>query len=309
MLSHMPTSRMRLETICLGMVIVLIPLCLRAQAMGVLDPGPLKGRSLRATRVERLARLLVDPSLANPVRASAWAFSFNTLTENSEAKIQLNLAGVVVDDSSAFSLGLIGPVNKKEPVSELADLDGLVGNTRAELAWTRHIAAATHRKFYARVTGAAPRFEYRTVPGLNSAAMRKAAFSGAGGVAFITNLHVLRLGYRYEQTYKAPNSQSVCVPANFGVADAFTCTSLVVGAPTRSRKNIIEGEYRVVFAKYISASVGVSHNVHSNVTGFDVPIWMIPDASGSFGGGVRFGYRSDGHKRPTLSIFVGHFKL
>jgi len=36
---------------------------------------------------------------------------------------------------------------------------------------------------------------------------------------------------------------------------------------------------------------------------------MIPDASGSFGGGVRFWYRSDSRKHPTLSIFVGHFKL
>ena len=305
----MPASRMRLETICLGTAIALAPLCLRAQAMGVLDPGPMKARSLGAVRLERLARLLVDPSLTNPLRASAWALSFNTLTENSEAKIQLNLAGILVDDSSAFSLGVIGPVNKKGQVSELADLDGLVGTTRAELAWTRHIASATHRKFYARVAGAAPRFEYRTVPGLKSASARKAAFSGAAGIAFTTNVQVIRVGYRYEQTYNPASTQSVCVPANLGVTDALTCTSLVVGAPHLSRKNIVDGEYRVVFAKYISASVGISHNVDSGVTGFDVPIWMIPDASGSFGGGIRLGYRSDGHRHPTLSIFVGHFKL
>jgi hypothetical protein len=300
---------MGLETFCLGTVIAIAPLCLSAQAMGVLDPGPRKARSLEAVRVERLARLLVDPSLTNPLRASAWAVSFNTLTENSEAKVQLNLAGILVDDTSALSLGVIGPVNKKGQVSELADLDGLVGTTRVELAWTRHIAAATHRKFYARVAGAAPRFEYRAVPGLNSASVRKPVFSAAAGIAFTTNAQVIRLGYRHEHTYNPANSQSVCVPANLGVVGALICTSLVVGAPSRSRKNIVEGEYRAAFAKFISASVGVSHNVDSGVTGIDIPVWMIPDASGSFGGGVRFGYRSDSHKRPTLSIFVGHFKL
>ena len=305
----MPTSRMRLETFCLGTVIAVAPLCLRAQAMGVLDAGPMKARSLEAMRIERLARLLVDPSLTSPLRASAWAVSFNTLTENSEAKIQLNLAGILVDDTSALSLGVIGPVNKKGQVSELADLDGLVGMTRVELAWTRHIAAATHRKFYARVAGAAPSFEYRTVPGLNSTSVRKPVFSGAVGVAFTTNVQVIRLGYRHEETYNPANSQSVCVPANLGVAGALTCTSLVVGPPSHSRKNIVDGEYRAAFAKFISASVGVSYNVDRGVTGIDIPVWMIPDASGSFGGGVRFGYRSDSHKHPTLSIFVGHFKL
>ena len=305
----MPTSRMRLEKLCLGIAIVVSPIYLKAQAMGVLDPGPAKARSLQGARVERLARLLVDPALTNPLRASAWALSFNTLTENSEAKIQLNLAGILVDDTSALSLGFIGPVNKKGQVSELADLDGLVGTTRAELAWTRHIASATHRKFYARVAGAAPTFDYRTPSGLNAASTRKATFSGAAGVALTTNVRILRIGYRYERTFRPANSQSVCVPANLGVSGALTCSSLVIGAPTRWLNNIVDGEYRVVFAKYISASVGASLNLKTHTTGLDIPIWMIPDAGGSFGGGVRFGWVNNGHSHPTLSIFVGHFKL
>jgi hypothetical protein len=299
----------RFEATCLGIIIAATPGCLRAQAIGVLDPGPIKERSLRDARVERVARLLVDPSLSNPLRASAWALSFNARTENSEAKIQLNLAGIVVDDSSSLSLGLIGPVNKKEPVSELADLNGLTGTTRVEVAWTKSIAAATHRKFYARVSGAAPKLEYRTVPGLNSAAVRRAAYNASAGIAFTTSASVVRVGYRYEETYKNAAPHSVCIPADLGVANAFTCTSLVIGAPKRSTRNIIDGEYRVAFAKYISASVSISHSVNSGVTGIDVPIWMIPDASGSFGGGIRLGLRSDGHRHPTVSIFVGHFKL
>jgi len=71
----------------------------------------------------------------------------------------------------------------------------------------------------------------------------------------------------------------------------------------------VDGEYRAAFAKFISASFAISYNVDRGVTGIDIPVWMIPDASGSFGGGVRFGYRSDSRKHPTLSIFVGHFKL
>jgi len=144
---------------------------------------------------------------------------------------------------------------------------------------------------------------------LKSISARKPVYGGAAGVAFTTNVQVIRVGYRHEETYNPAAAQSVCVPANLGLAGAFTCTSLVIGPPSRSRKNLIDGEYRAAFAKFISASVAISYNIDHGVTGIDIPVWMIPDASGSFGGGVRFGYRSDSRKHPTLSIFVGHFKL
>ncbi len=265
-------------------------------------------------KVKRL-RLLVDPSEAGSVRSSAWAVALRALSDASEVKIQLNLSNRITGDSSALALAMIGPVNRKATITELADLDGLTGTTRVELAWTKNLAKEEGNMIYARATGSRPQFQYRISPGLNAAETRKSVFGGAAGIARkVENKFLLRAGYRYERSYKPQSEQSICTPVDVGVPNALRCVSIIIGEPREARKNLLDAEYRFIFGSYFSASAAVSYDIDNKITGFDLPIWMIPGVhtpgtKPAYGGGLRFGYRSDNRKHPTISVFVGGFKL
>ena len=266
-----------------------------AQATGVLNKSVARSRSLAAEEpTSQLARLLVDPSLSNPVRASAWSAALTASSTSSEAKIQINLADIMKsasDSLSSLALAIIAPLNKDDDFTELANLDGLVGTTRGEFAWTRGIADGDARqvKLFVTATGAAPRFEFRTAPGLVKSETRKPAYSVAGGVARIGQQTVLRLGYRYEDKYTAPDEQSICTPISVGIAGATACEHMVIGPPTQSRKNVVEGEFRWLTGKYFSTSLVARHDFSESVWGFDLPLWVIPDGEGNLGGGFRIG--------------------
>lgn len=282
----------------------------RAQETGVLDPGPSVARKGTAAEgIIQRARLVVDPALQNPVRASVWGMAIRAHSDDSEVKIQANLAEIFKLGNTALSLSLIEPVSKDGAITELADLDGLVGTTRGELAWTHDIAQqSTIAKYYARVTGSAPRFEYRTPAGLAKEETRKATVSGSAGVAFVEVDNVFRLGYRHENGFKAADERSICTPVNVGVPNAVECEAVALGPPASSTKNVIDFEYRRTLGNYTSFVLAVAHDVDNGVTGFDLPIWFIPDVHDKFGGGIRVGFRSDQKKSPTLSIFIGQFK-
>lgn len=272
----------------------------------------IQSNSSRSTNGRELLRLLVDPSLANPVRASAWSAALTATSGASEAKVQFNLTDVLNMKSlntSSFALAIIAPLTAGEKLTELANLDGLVGTTRAALSWAREIADdSSNLKVFMTMTGAAPRFEFRTAPSLSESTTRKPTYGINGGAAWINLTWVARAGYRHESNWTAPTEQSVCTPVDIGVPAALTCKALVIGGPTQARKNVVDAEYRRVLRKDFTVGLTVSRNLDNGITGFDLPIWMIPDGEGNLGGGFRLGYRTD-TKKPTLSVFVGQFKL
>jgi hypothetical protein len=303
-----------------------------AQRTGVLDPSIPRGQrkfgaeialaSLDSEGIDRFARLLLNLSDAGSAGSSTWKISVTSSNTGGEVGINVNLTDVVAsvpglkrfslvaDPLSAFRLSLLGPINARGPFTELADLNGLVGVARGELAYTHRLATVNFAtpSLSLDVSGALPTFTFAEAATLARDTLRHRLFSAGVGLVFKNGTNFARLGYRYQNLYKANPEKPVCTPASFGPPGTSTCESLSIGAPNHSTKHAGELEVRYSFKQYVTANAQVSHDFQNSMTGVDVPVLFIPDAKSGLGGGVRFGYRTDTH-RPTASIFVGVFKV
>lgn len=269
------------------------------------------GREMNDTMISQFAKLLVDPSLTSALRASSWGVSIGSTQSAGEVKIQANLADLISDSTTdALSLSLIGPLDSSNPATDLVDLDGLVGTTRAELAWTSDILNANwkHPSFSISATGAAPRFDYRPTATGTEQSTRKPTYAIEGGISTKSVRLAFGAGLRYEDLYKASDEQSICTPVD-AAGSAETCKNVVVGAPAHSKTTVAKAEVRWQFGKYTAASLNANYDIKNSVTGLALPIWVFPDIAGGFGGGIRFGYASDGDHHFSVAIFVGQFKL
>lgn len=266
-------------------------------------------------RQERFAALVADPSLSSTLRSSAWTMSFTAFQQGQEAKLQANVCDILADSAckkSAIDLTLIAPVKKGEDVTEAANLSGLAGAARLELGGTLWLAEIEDGLGWygpsVRVVVGRPSFDFRTPADLSQATVRRTIYSLAATLPFYkTDRTISSIGYRYDNAFKAASSQNVCVTAPFGPPGTQTCNDLVIGGPKQAQTRAAEFEYRRSF-RIAAAALTVTRDFANEVTGFDLPIWVVPNQSGGLGGGVRFGYRTD-TKRLTAALFVSEFKL
>jgi hypothetical protein len=257
---------------------------------------------------------MTDPLLNSSSRFSAWTATLASVGDNTEAKVQANLCdvpgvGKKCDEAKlGFDLAAAGPVSKASSFTELADLNGLVGSNRIEAGFRSNILdAGAASSFSLRGSFADPSFDYRVGPGLEKVSKRHPLYSGTAGVSIKTVKWFAGGAYRYENTYKAADAQSVCAPAGLGSSGTLICESLVLAAPSHTAKSVVSGEVRRAFASAAVVASNLSYDTTRRIWGVDVPVWIIPRDSVTFGSGVRLGYRSD-TRRATAAFFVSTFK-
>jgi len=258
--------------------------------------------------------LLVDPGIESALRTSSWTATLTREqgnSEASEARVQVNLCDWVLKCGAyAADLTLAGPIDKNEPVTELADLNGLRGTARFELGASYGNKNPSGLTAAARVIESRPSFDYRTLPGLTKQSEQhdgRAYAAAAGWKQPLTGAIVVLLGqYRHEDTYKAASSADVCQPAGFGPAGTLTCDTFVVGPPTHALKDVAGAELKAGVAGGAGTDLSVSWA--KATTGILARFYVVPDGSGGVGGGVGVGHRND---RPgwTFSLFAGVLKF
>jgi hypothetical protein len=295
-----------------------------AQKTGTLNPSPspnalvvtgsaipsLYGREMNDDQRREFAALVFDPSLSSGLRSSSWTATIDASQADKEGKIQANLCDVVPNcGGSALHLTISGPLTANSDFTELADLDGLRGSVRAELGGAYNLAnAAGAPSFTARLGLARHQFSYRDPATLAEASQDRTGTSFSLGAA-LKGVNVAgSFAYRRESSYRSADEQQVCVPATFGPAGTTTCSTVVVGGPAHSTKDVLEGEVRASWRATGAIRLHVAHDFSSSATGVDLPVYVIPDVSGNLAGGVRLGYRTD-TKRWSAAMFVGAFKL
>ena len=303
-----------------------------AQRTGILDPtrrvtrifAPTDLSALRSigspslldsAQKDRFARLLLNlPDLG--AGSSAWRISMRSGMgrDAGEASIHVNLSDILLpksDTLSAFMLGLAGPLtNQESGVNELADLNGLAGTTRAELAYIFHLATTRFLipSVSAHIDGAAPSFAFAETPTLVHDTVRHAAYRAGAGVLFKNTSALVRFGYDYENAYQASDDESLCSPLPGAPAGTLGCETIALGAPRHYSKHLGTIEVRYAWTRWFAARVQLNRDFTNNVNGYDLPIWFIPDVNSNLGGGIRFSYRTD-LKRGTLSVFTSLFKI
>ncbi|HYJ80053.1 MAG TPA: hypothetical protein VEW03_10650 [Longimicrobiaceae bacterium] len=261
---------------------------------------------------ESFAVLVSDPSLSRVSRTSAWTLNVVAFEEGEEARIQANLCDMglnVCAGESALSLLLAGPLDKDTHFSELADLNGFAGNTRLELSYANNLTDQTGAPgFSGRVSIGQRNFDFLDPATLAPSAEEHAVWGLEGGMGAKWPNRSILASYRYEDSYGAPDAQDICRPASFGPAGTQVCGEAVVGAPTNTTKHVLQLEAAQVFARSGAVRLTVAHDLESDVTAVNIPIYVIPDTKGALGGGLSLGYRSD-TGRITASFFVSVFKL
>lgn len=109
------------------------------------------------------------------------------------------------------------------------------------------------------------------------------------------NYQRFNAGFRFEERWEGKNAQSVCTPYTASPG-SLTCNSIAIGAPseTISRIFYVEKEFYYGAKDSKAASIRLSHNVKTDLTGFDMPIYLYQDKkSKALQGGVRIGWVSD----------------
>ncbi len=261
------------------------------------------------TEARRFAVLLFTPSLPSAARASSWSVQLVAFEEGKEAKFQANLCDVITRcKTSAVDLTIAGPVDSKTHFTDLADLDGLVGNARVEIGGTTKLADKNKEtNFTGRVTFSYPRFEFNSRSTLQDTAYNRSMVSIVAGLVHKGARSLVSASYRYESAYKPGAEINICTPAGFGPPGTTTCTSMVVSEPKYKNKNAAEVQLAYSW-EFAAVRLTVAHDFTNGTTGFDAPIHLIPNIEGHLSGGVRLGYHSD-QKRVKAGLFVNGFKL
>jgi hypothetical protein len=119
---------------------------------------------------------------------------------------------------------------------------------------------------------------------------------------------VFTLSFEYQYAFKANKTGAVCSASSSAF---FSCAAGVVGQPQRDDSYLTALEFRqgfstpfLPFIKSIAIAPQLTYDAHDNVGAIDVPIYLVPDASGNLLGGLRFGYSTGTHDFVT-GVFVG----
>lgn len=105
------------------------------------------------------------------------------------------------------------------------------------------------------------------------------------------------VGFDLERTYDEEDEGVFCV-ALYPTA----CTSGRLGAPTRAWHRLVWLEARSV-AFTVPFSLRVTRDLGDDVTGVDLPLFLLHDADGAFTGGLRLGWTSE--KGFDAGVFIG----
>lgn len=119
---------------------------------------------------------------------------------------------------------------------------------------------------------------------------------------------LFKLGFKYQEAFKASSSQIVCPPSNG--TDSVTCNNGIFSGPNQRENLQLSFETRSIL-KGSALSLLVTHDFENDETGIDLPIYIVSDKKGNLNGGLRFGWTSvDDDDDFSAGVFVGsNFKF
>lgn len=126
-----------------------------------------------------------------------------------------------------------------------------------------------------------------------------------GRVGFFSSALGFVIGsYTFKNTFAAAGAPTqVCRPIDG--TSATRCDAAIIGAPQETQLQILSVEVRrFMLSTAAAVAPSIQRDLKNGVTGVDVPVYFIRNATGSAIGGVRFGWRSD-TKEVTAIAFIG----
>lgn len=113
------------------------------------------------------------------------------------------------------------------------------------------------------------------------------------------------LGAKYQRGHESNDEVVLCPPGN-GV-DPVQCISGSLGAPSEATRKLLWGEVRGSFGDF-GYSLKATHDLESDETGVNLPIYFVRNNDGDLTGGLRLGWTDEQHF--GAGIFISKpFKL
>lgn len=115
------------------------------------------------------------------------------------------------------------------------------------------------------------------------------------------------VGAQYQHRYKAANAQTLCEPP--GPGGIQNCHIGSIADPVEQEATVLYAEARSQFNTGlvdwpIAIQARIAYDTSDEVTGVDVPVFLVRDSDNNLRGGLRFGWRSD-TEDVTAGVFVG----
>lgn len=219
------------------------------------------------------------------------------------------LTAAIGNDAAAFRGKLDVAWSKENPANAVpSDVSTDDLSPRGRRKFLKGIGATGGSFFFAsEVTYATPTtFSFAVAETLERRQEKHDGYSGtisAGWLPVVSPLPYVGLSFTYEDSFEGKGKQQVCEP--FGPVGSLRCQSLALGAPSRVEKQLLQLESRRFFPR-ATAAIGLrlTRDFENDVTGAELPVWVLRDASGLLNGGVAVGWRSD-TEAWTFSAFVG----
>jgi len=110
-------------------------------------------------------------------------------------------------------------------------------------------------------------------------------------------------GAEYQRSYSAGANTTICPASALPEATALVCKTGPFNSPKEETKKLAYIEIRARPAG-VGASLKITQDLESNVTGLEIPFYVIANENKSLTGGIKAGWRSDTDDA-TFGVFVG----
>ncbi|MFC3193369.1 hypothetical protein ACFODZ_03830 [Marinicella sediminis] len=101
------------------------------------------------------------------------------------------------------------------------------------------------------------------------------------------------VGLTFEESYNESQEVTICSVFQAGGTDLI-CGPKRIGAPDKTEKNILYFDYGRLFNKQKAAMrVKISRDFKNDVTGVELPVWLVRDDNKALTGGIQFDWNSE----------------
>lgn len=127
----------------------------------------------------------------------------------------------------------------------------------------------------------------------------KEAWSLGAYIAYYDTFnYAFSLKYKRENLYKSSESVILCKELNT------PCLSGPLGEPVKEESDILDIEFRKLFENGNAVTLKVSHNLDTNNTQIELPVYLFEAKTKGYSGGLAFGW-NESDPGVTVGLFVG----
>lgn len=247
-------------------------------------------------------------------KKSSVAFSASTDTKNANIVWTIPLQ-TVGNRNNSLAVSFQTPVNQDQDFENFATLDGLEKATSIGLKYYLLDARQGPFVFSINAKYGAEKHVYYSSIDLAKSTVTKHPFQAGAALEFLikdsassTSDRIqynssFGISYNYQESFtdggEVGQTQILCPSVTSGFSK---CVSGFIDAPDKDHKDLFTFDYKMV-GKSFAIDPAITYDAHSHEYGIQIPIYLLPNSSKFFTGGIRYDWNSEKHES-VVGVFV-----